>query len=82
MRISERRLARLLAAFIASGLVFPVAPGTLMGVWNLIGIRSSRSRRFPSLATGFCWGWHCGITSAATWRAHSRRSGASEDNQG
>ena len=36
--LPERRLARLLAAFIASGLVFLVLPGTLLGVWNLIGI--------------------------------------------
>jgi hypothetical protein len=38
----ERRVARLLAAFIASGLMFMVAPGTLLGVWNLVGISSRR----------------------------------------
>jgi hypothetical protein len=32
--LPERRLARLLAAFIATGLVFLVLPGTLLGVWN------------------------------------------------
>jgi hypothetical protein len=36
-------LARLLAAFLATGLVFLVAPGTLLGVWILIGISSRRS---------------------------------------
>ncbi len=36
--LPERRVARLLAAFIAAGLVFLVLPGTLLGVWNLIGI--------------------------------------------
>ncbi len=41
--LPERRLARLLAAFLATGLVFLVAPGTLLGVWNLIGISSRRS---------------------------------------
>ncbi len=41
--LPERRLARLLAAFLASGLVFLVVPGTLLGVWNLIGISSARS---------------------------------------
>jgi len=38
----ERRLARLLAAFIVAGLVFLVLPGTLVGVWNLLGISSRR----------------------------------------
>jgi hypothetical protein len=38
--LPERRLARLLAAFIASGLLFLVLPGTLLGVWNLLGISS------------------------------------------
>jgi uncharacterized protein involved in response to NO len=41
--LPERRLARLLAAFLGTGLVFLVAPGTLLGVWNLIGISSRRS---------------------------------------
>jgi len=41
--LPERRLARLLGAFLTSGLVFLVAPGTLLGVWNLIGISSRRS---------------------------------------
>lgn len=40
--LPERRLARLLAAFVLSGLVFLVAPGTLLGVWNLAGISSGR----------------------------------------
>ncbi len=41
--LPERRLARLLGAFLASGLVFLVAPGTFLGVWNLIGIASRHS---------------------------------------
>jgi hypothetical protein len=40
--LPERRLARLLAAFILSGLFFMAAPGTLLGVWNLLGISSRR----------------------------------------
>jgi uncharacterized protein involved in response to NO len=38
----ERRLARLLAAYIVTGLFFMVLPGTVLGVWNLIGISSQR----------------------------------------
>jgi hypothetical protein len=41
--LPERRLARLLGAFLGTGLVFLVAPGTLLGVWNLIGISSRHS---------------------------------------
>jgi hypothetical protein len=40
--VPERRLARLLGAFIVTGLVFMVLPGTLLGVWNLVGISSQR----------------------------------------
>lgn len=40
--LPERRLARLLAAYIATGLVFLVLPGTVLGVWNLVGISSQR----------------------------------------
>ncbi len=40
--LPERRLARLLSAFLASGLVFLAVPGTLLGVWTLIGISSRR----------------------------------------
>lgn len=38
----ERRVARLLAAFVISGLFFMAAPGTLLGVWNLVGISSQQ----------------------------------------
>jgi hypothetical protein len=38
----ERRLARLLAAFVLSGIFFLVLPGTVLGVWNLVGIASDR----------------------------------------
>ena len=41
--LPERRLARLLGAFIAAGLLFLVLPGTLLGVWNLIGISSRQA---------------------------------------
>ena len=38
----ERRVARLLGAFIALRLLFLVFPGTLVGVWNLLAISSAR----------------------------------------
>ncbi|HZT33555.1 MAG TPA: NnrS family protein [Bryobacteraceae bacterium] len=41
--LPERRLARLLAAFILAGLVFLVLPGTLLGVWNLLSISARHS---------------------------------------
>lgn len=34
----ERRAQRLLLAFITSGLIFMLLPGTFLGVWNLISI--------------------------------------------
>lgn len=40
--VPERRLARLLAAFVVSGLFFMILPGTVLGVWNLVGISSQR----------------------------------------
>ena len=40
--LPERRLARLLAAFIGTGLLFLVLPGTLLGVWNLVAIGAGR----------------------------------------
>jgi uncharacterized protein involved in response to NO len=46
----ERRLARLLAAFIVSGLFFMILPGTVLGVWNLIGISSQRGSAAVSTA--------------------------------
>jgi len=33
---SERRPARILAAFIMTGLCFLALPGTLLGVWNVL----------------------------------------------
>jgi hypothetical protein len=39
----ERSAARVLAAFILSGLVFLALPGTLLGVWNLLSIAEQRS---------------------------------------
>jgi uncharacterized protein involved in response to NO len=39
----ESRLQRLLMAFIATGLLFMLLPGTFLGVWNLISISSRHS---------------------------------------
>ena len=39
----EARLQRLLIAYIVTGLLFMLLPGTFLGVWNLISI-SSRHR--------------------------------------
>ncbi|HEV2388081.1 MAG TPA: NnrS family protein [Candidatus Acidoferrales bacterium] len=46
----ERRAGRMLAAFIATGLVFLALPGTLLGVWNLVDIARSRSPSAPAVA--------------------------------
>jgi uncharacterized protein involved in response to NO len=46
----ERRLARLLAAYIVTGLVFLILPGTVLGVWTLIGISSQREAAAVSTA--------------------------------
>ena len=35
-------MARLLAAFIATGLFFMILPGTLVGVWNLVSISAQQ----------------------------------------
>lgn len=40
--LPERRLARLLGAYIAAGLLFLVLPGTLLGVWNLVNISAGQ----------------------------------------
>lgn len=48
--LPERRLARLLAAFILTGLFFMVLPGTVLGVWNLVGISSQREMAAVSAA--------------------------------
>jgi NnrS protein len=46
----ERRVARLLGAFIGSGLLFLALPGTLVGVWNLLAISAARqASRAPAL---------------------------------
>jgi NnrS protein len=44
----ERHSQRLVTAFIASGMVFMLLPGTFLGVWNLIGI--SRREALASLS--------------------------------
>src|SRR5512140_3722940 len=46
----ERRAARLLAAWIASGLVFLALPGTLIGVLNLIAISGHRQMNAANTA--------------------------------
>ena len=48
--LPERRLARLLAAFVVSGLFFMILPGTVLGVWNLVGISSQREMASVSAA--------------------------------
>lgn len=47
--VPERRLARLLAAYVVSGLFFMILPGTVLGVWNLVGISSQRVPKSLSL---------------------------------
>ena len=42
-RVREESLSRLLMAFITSGLIFMVFPGTLLGVWNLLQISGRES---------------------------------------
>src|SRR6185436_21102610 len=37
----ERRIARLLGAFIGAGVLFLAVPGTLAGVWNLLAISAA-----------------------------------------
>ena len=49
--LPERRVARLLAGFIAAGIFFLVAPGTLAGVYNLLNISANRA----SDAAGAAW---------------------------
>jgi len=46
----ERRAGRMLAAFIATGLVFLALPGTLLGVWNLVNISENHSASAPATA--------------------------------
>ncbi len=42
-RTREEALSRLLMAFVSSGLVFMVFPGTFLGVWNLLQISGRES---------------------------------------
>src|ERR1051326_1426287 len=48
--VPERRLARLLAAFVVTGLFYMLLPGTLLGVWNLVGISSQHQLAAVSTA--------------------------------
>ncbi|MDR5730456.1 MAG: NnrS family protein [Terriglobia bacterium] len=47
----ERHSQRLVTAFIASGMLFMLLPGTFLGVWNLIGI--SQQRTLSSLSAAW-----------------------------
>jgi len=42
-RVREEALSRLLMAFVTSGLIFMVFPGTFLGVWNLLQISGRES---------------------------------------
>ena len=46
----ERKAARVLAAFIVTGLAFLALPGTLLGVWNLISIAERHTSNGASVA--------------------------------
>src|ERR1051326_6232336 len=48
--VPERRLARLLAAFVVTGLFYMLLPGTLLGGWNLVGISSQHQLAAVSTA--------------------------------
>ena len=47
--VPERRLARLLAAYLVSGLFFMILPGTVFSVWNLVG--SSSQQEMAAVST-------------------------------
>jgi hypothetical protein len=49
-RARETALSRLLMAYISSGLVFMLLPGTFLGVWNLLQISGSESAGLVSPA--------------------------------
>src|SRR5262249_894443 len=46
----EVRLSRMLMAFIVTGLVFMLLPGTFLGAWNLVTISSHRAAGTASAA--------------------------------
>ncbi len=49
-RAREAALSRLLMAYISSGLVFMLLPGTFLGVWNLLQISGGESAASVSSA--------------------------------
>src|ERR1035437_7580805 len=49
-RARESSLSRLLIAYISSGLVFMLLPGTFLGVWNLLQISGRESAGYVSPA--------------------------------
>jgi len=50
VRARESSLSRLLMAYVSSGVVFMLFPGTFLGVWNLIQISGRESARSISPA--------------------------------
>ena len=50
--VPERRLARLLAAYVVSGLFFMILPGTVLGVWKP-GQATLPLRSMPNRASGY-----------------------------
>src|SRR5581483_7655552 len=46
----EKALAKLLVAYISTGLAFMLLPGTFLGVWNLISISSRHASETISAA--------------------------------
>jgi hypothetical protein len=48
--LREKRLIQLLMSYLAVGLFFMLVPGTLVGVWNLLGISQSQSTSAASAA--------------------------------
>ncbi len=49
-RARELALSRLLMAFVTTGLIFMLFPGTLLGVWNLLEISGRESAGLVSPA--------------------------------
>ncbi len=48
--VRERALQKLVTAFVCTGLIFLLLPGTFLGVWNLIAISGQRSAHSLSAA--------------------------------
>src|SRR5512135_2631784 len=48
--VREKRLSRLLVAYIGGGLAFMLLPGTFLGVWNLLAISRQQAAESVSAA--------------------------------